>query len=348
MYEDLTVEEIKSDMLGRLTTHIKTNEGSFANDMISTVAYEVWKGLQSLDSVLPISFVDETSGEYIDKRCNEYGITRKEGKKATAIMIISGTDDTIIESGKVFTTSEGLQFETTKTVTITNGVATVTATAIEIGDEYNVDANTITKQIVSTSGITSVTNEPATGGADAESDSALVKRLYDYLQKPITSGNASHYKKWTLEVSGVGDAKVFPIWNGPGTVKILIVGNDNNPVDSVIVNNCAEYIEENRPIGATVTVESAEGLLINISAEVVINSTTTIEVVTDNFTTALNKHLQSIAFDKYTLVYNRIAYMLLDIDGVEDYTSLTINGGTDNITIAENQVPVVGAVEVTT
>ena len=36
--------------------------------------------------------------------------------------------------------------------------------------------------------------------------------------------------------------------------------------------------------------------------------------------------------------------MLLDIDGVIDYTSLTVNGGTTNITIGDDQVPVVGTV----
>jgi uncharacterized phage protein gp47/JayE len=347
MYEDLTVESIKSDIISRLSTDIDTREGSFANDMISAVAYEIWKAYQSLNAIIPIAFVDETSGEYIDKRCAEYGITRKAGTKATVTLTLTGTDGTVVEKGKIFLTPDGLQFETDESVTIANGTAAVTATAAEIGEEYNVAAGTITKQLVNINGLTAVTNnEAATGGTDVETDAALVKRLYEYLQNPATSGNVAHYRQWALEVDGVGAAKVYPLWNGPGTVKVLIVGNNNGPVDSTIVANCAAHIEENRPIGATVTVESAEGLPINVAATVVIDDTTTIDKVQTALETALDSYLQSIVFDKYTLVYNRIAYMLLDIDGVTDYTSLTINGGTSNIAIADNQVPVIGTVEV--
>lgn len=343
MYEDLTVEKIKEDIISRLSTDIDTREGSFMNDMISAVAYEIWKVYQSLDAVIPIAFVDETSGEYIDKRCAEYGIKRKTGTKAKVTLKLTGTDGTVVPKGKVFLTADGLQFEIDEDVTIKNGTATVKATAIEVGKEYNVEAGTITRQLVSLSGLLSVTNdEPATGGTDQESDAALVQRLYDFLQNPATSGNVAHYRQWALEVDGVGAAKVFPLWNGPGTVKVLIVGNDHGPVDETVVQNCAAHIEEKRPIGATVTVESAEGLPVNVSATVIIDSTTTVERVKEEFEAALDTYLKSIAFEKYTLVYNRIAYMLLDIPGVVDYTLLTVNGGTENITIADNQVPVLG------
>jgi Uncharacterized homolog of phage Mu protein gp47 len=347
MYENLTVETIKNDILSRLSTDINISEGSFTNDMVSTVAYEIWKYYQALNAMIPIAFVDETSGEYIDKRCAEYGLNRKAGTKATVHLTFTGTDDTKIDAGKVLLTADGLQFETDETVIITNGTAEVTATAAEIGDNYNVNANTIIYQLVTVSGLNSVTNTAATGGSDEETDAALVSRLYDYLQNPATSGNASHYRQWALAVDGVGSAKVMPVWNGSGTVKVLIVGNDNEPVDSTIVANCASYIEEKRPIGATVTVVSAEGLEVNVEAVVTLDSSTTASIVQSSFISALDTYLKSIAFSKYTLVYNRIAAMLLDIDGVTDYTILTVNGGNGNITIGPDQVPVPGSVEVT-
>lgn len=346
MYENLTAESIKSDILGRLSSDMQTNEGSFINDMASAVSIEIWKTYQSLNAIVPIAFVDDTSGEYIDKRCAEYGIIRKPGTKATAVMNLAGTDGTVIPEGKVFLTAEGLQFETGEEITISAGVATVIATAAEIGAEYNVDAGTITLQMTNISGLTSVSNQKAAGGTDAETDEALVKRLYDYLQNPATSGNIAHYKQWALSVDGVGGAKVQPLWDGPGTVKILIVGNNSEPVDTAIVEKCAGYIEANRPLGADVMVESAEGLNIDIAAEVTIDSTTTVETVQKTLAAQLTAYLKSISFDKYTIVYNRIAYMLLDISGVTDYTALTINNGTTNITIADNQVPVMGSVEV--
>ncbi len=347
MYEDLTGEEIKSEIIEQMTTDVDTREGSFANDMISAAAYEIWKVYQALDAIVPIAYVDETSGEYIDKRCAEYGIERKEGTKATAVLTLTGTSGTVVPVSKVFLASDSLEFISDEKVTIAeDGSATVTATATEIGAKYNVEAGTITKQFVNLSGLTSVTNKAATGGADAETDTSLVARLYEYLQKSATSGNANHYKQWALEVDGVGNAKITPLWNGAGTVKALIVGGDNEPVDETIVANCAAYIEENRPIGATVTVVSAEKLEINVEAIISMESSTTTEAVQEAFEAALKAYLSSIAFKTYTVVYNRIAWILLNIDGVIDYTSLTINEGTINITVDEDQVPVVGTVVV--
>jgi uncharacterized phage protein gp47/JayE len=347
MYEDYTVETIKNYIIGRLSTDINTSEGSYTNDMVSAVAYEIWKYYQALNAIVPIAYVDETSGEYIDKRCAEYGITRKSGAKATTTLTLTGTDNTTIEAGKVFLTSDGLQFETTKTVVIQNGTATIIATAAGVGSDYNVAPGTMLYQLVTISGLKSVTNTAATGGADEETDEALVARLYDYLKNPTTSGNISHYRKWALAVNGVGAAKVTPLWNGAGTVKILIAGSDNGPVDSDIVSKCAAYIEANRPIGATVTVGSAKGLKINVSAKVQIDSITTLAKAQEAFSSALEKYLKGISFSKYTLVYNRIAAMLLDIDGVIDFTTLTVNGGIANIAIEPDQVPVIGTVEVT-
>jgi Uncharacterized homolog of phage Mu protein gp47 len=347
MYEELTVEDVKSNIISRISSDIDTREGSFTNDMISGVAYEIWKLYRSLDSIIPIVYVDESSGEYIDKKCAEYGIVRKQGTKALTTLMISGVDGTLVPEGKVFLTSEGVEFATNETKTITGGTASVTALSVEIGSSNNVNAGTITKQYYNLDGITSVTNSAATGGTDPETDKSLLTRLYNYLQKPTTSGNIAHYKQWALEVSGVGNTKVFPLWNGPGTVKVLIVGYNNGPVDLNIVENCYEHIEENRPIGAEVTVISAEGLTINVVADAIIDSSTTIEQVQNKFEAALNEYLQSIAFETYTVVYNRIGYILLNIPGVIDYLSLKINGGEISINIGSDQVPVLGTVVVT-
>lgn len=45
---------------------------------------------------------------------------------------------------------------------------------------------------------------------------------------------------------------------------------------------------------------------------------------------------------KATIRYNRIAYMLLSIDGVTDYTQLKVNDGADNIQLDVYTIPTVG------
>ena len=47
------------------------------------------------------------------------------------------------------------------------------------------------------------------------------------------------------------------------------------------------------------------------------------------------------------MLYNRIAYLLLSIPGVIDYTSLKVNGGAANIVVGAAEVPVLAEVSVT-
>lgn len=346
MYEGLTPETIKEEILSRIA-YLDTREGSFANDMVSAVAYEIWKVYQSLNAVIPIAFVDETSGEYIDRRAGEYGITRKPGTKARAKMTFTGKDGTIVPKGKVFQTADGLQFEVEKDVTIAGGAAEGTVVAAEAGAKYNVEAGEISLQLYALNGMESFTNEAAAGGTDPETDAALLARLNEFRRNTATSGNAAHYRQWALSVDGVGAAKVYPLWDGPGTVKVVIAGPDMGPVDNAVVQACAAYIEENRPIGAEVTVVSAIAKTINVTAKVVLDGSVAVSDVQSAFEKALTEYLHSIAFDENTIIYNRVAYMLLGIKGVQDFSVLTVNGGTANISLGADEVPVLGSVVVT-
>ncbi len=345
MYEDYTVEMIKNNIISQLSSELNTSEGSYTNDMISAVAYEMWKYYQAIDAIVPIAYVDETSGEYIDKRCAEYGITRKSGSKATTMLTFTGANNTQIAAGKVFLTSDGLQFETDKAVTISEGTVSVSATAAEIGDEYNVDAGTILYQVITINGLTSVTNAAATGGADEETDAALIARLYDYLQKPATSGNIANYRQWALAVDGVGGAKVFPLWKGNGTVKVVIVDSDKQPVAESLVTATEKYIEEMRPIGATVTVVSGTAKNIDITASVTLASGYILQTVTDTFTQFITDYFKEIAFDATYISVAKIGTLLLGTDGVLDYDDLRLNSDTSNIGLGDEEVPVFGTVD---
>jgi len=151
---------------------------------------------------------------------------------------------------------------------------------------------------------------------------------------------------WALESPGVGAAKVYPLWNGNGTVKVMVVGDDMQPVDDTIVTACAEYIESVRPIGATVTVISATAKEIAVAAKVVTDTSTTAFEVQEAFRNVLEEYIREIAFDAYVFSYNKVGYLLMSIPGVVDFSSLKINGDTSNVTINTDEVPVLGEVTV--
>ena len=347
-FENMTPEVIREAIIENTGSSVSTQEGSFASDMAAPVALEMSKVYGEIDKTLDIMFVegDESAGgEYLDRRASEFGIQRKPGIKATGAVTFTGSNGTTVRAGTIATTGDGLRYVTDSDVMIAPDTATVNVTATDVGVAYNVPAGEVSRMHRNLVGVQSVTNaEPIMGGQDTETDEALRERLLIRMRTPATSGNIYHYMQWALEVPGVGAAKITPLQYGNGTVGILIVGNNKEPVAPEVVAACLAHIETERPIGASPTVASAVGLGIAVTASVHLSGGASLSDVQAKFAGLLQEHLESIAFVDYTLSYNRVSFLLMSVEGVLDYASLLINGDDENITIADNEVPVLQGV----
>ena len=182
-----------------------------------------------------------------------------------------------------------------------------------------------------------------TDGADEETDDALRARFYEKVRRPATSGNAYHYRQWALEVPGVGDAKVFPLDAGPGTVAVLIVDSDRK-INASLESNVSEYMETVRPIGASVSILSPSAHTVSVSARVLLDGTKTMDEVLVAFKTNLAAQLNKMVFTEYRVSYAKVGSLLLNTEGVQDYESLKLNGTAGNIVIGVKEVPVMGTV----
>lgn len=347
MFESITPESIKAAILAEAGDSLETREGSFLDSMAGPAAVEIWKVYQAMNAVISIAFPDESAGGYLDLEGAKYGITRKPGTRARCTMTLTGTAGSTIPAGTVFLTLEGLEFALLEDVLLTGGSDTGTAEATEIGSAYNVEGGAITRMVTTMTALSAWTNASATGGTDQESDAALYERIRDFRSRQATSGNAYHYEQWAMEVAGVGGAKIFPLWNGAGTVKVVLVDADMEPASSEIVAAAAAHIEAERPIGATVTVAAAQSLPIHVAAKLTLDGSTTLPEVKAVFASELDAYLKTLAFRTSILRYNQVAYLLLSLPGVLDFTSLTLNGGTGNVSIGAEQVPALGEVTLT-
>lgn len=347
LYEDQTPEAIEARVLARIGARMDTREGSFARDIAAPVCTELAGFYQSLNAVVPIAFVDETSGEYLERRAGEFGLTRKPGTRARAALYFKGTAGVKLSAGTSFFTADGLEFLLERTVLLTGRDDTGTAEAAEPGAAYNTGEGAICRMARTAPGLASFTSGAAAGGTDPEAPAALLERLNLRRQKPAASGNPWHYIQWALEVNGVGAAKVLPLWDGPGTVKVLIVDGRRRPAAAEIVSAAAAHIEDERPIGAEVTVESAQGAPLSFAAEVTLEEGCTAEAARAAWQANLEAWLREISFEQYTVSYNRAAYLLLAVEGVQDFSQLTLNGGTESLHLEGHQVPVLEGVAVT-
>lgn len=343
--ENQTFDVIMQRLLTAVPDDLNKREGSFVWDALAPVAIELAQAYIELDRVIKLGFAQTTYGQYLDYRAAEHGLSRKAATKATGQVVITGANGTEVPAGSLFATGAGVLFQTLADVIISTGQVIANIEAVEPGASGNVPTGAINIIPVSIAGVTGVTNVQATsGGTDAESDTALLARLLEKVRSPATSGNVAHYKQWAMEVAGVGDAKAFPIWNGPGTVKVLIIDSNKQSASADIVQDVVDYIEEVRPIGATVTVESATGVNVNVAATVVLETGAVLADVQASFEASLVDYLKNIAFLQNYVSYAQVGNRLLDTSGVLDYSGLTLNGGTGNVVIGDTQVAIKGTV----
>ena len=130
------------------------------------------------------------------------------------------------------------------------------------------------------------------------------------------------------------------MWNGNGTVKV-IVSNNNNIVSEEVVKKCQEHINKVRPVGADVTVITPTKLDITVSANIYIEEGFDYAQAMLDFESNLKEYLSSCTD---TVIYTRVASCLGSVEGIKDYTELKVNGGVSNIKYDDEKLPIVKSI----
>lgn len=348
----MAAKQILERMLSRIPNTMPKHEGSFYHDVLASAANE----LSVIDDAVIESrnkiSVENLTGDELTQRVNERsGVERKQATYATGQVTVTGTGT--INNGDMFETQSGTQFKSIETKAIVaNG--TINIEAVIAGNSGNVPANTVSLFPVTLSGFTAVTNNsPTIDGFNMESDVDLLKRYYDKVRSPATSNNITHFKSWANSVSGVGDSRVMPVWDGVNTVKVIIINASKQPASQAIIDDVKNYIdptdglgEGQASAGSVVTVVPASGLGINIEADIVISSGYDPIVVEATIVNNLANLLSGIAFVESIVSYARIGSTVLNTDGVSDYSNLLVNGDTSNISVEFDEVAIVGTVTI--
>jgi uncharacterized phage protein gp47/JayE len=339
-------------MKARIDDSLDKRQGSVVHDLLYPAAAELAQSYVALDDVIAfgLDVNEDTPNIYVDRKAQAQGIIRKPAIVSTGELTFSGEEGVNVPIGSRARTDETtpVYFVTTEEGTVVGGTVTVAAKAETGGLNGNVAPNTVVVVLGDITGISAVTNVATfNGGIDEESNQDLLVRYYEKVQRPATSGNVYQYEQWAKEVNGVGGVKVYPVWNGPGTVKLVLIDDLRTAPDASVISATQTYIESVRPIGATVTVIGATELPINVSATLTLQSGTVIEDVKTAFASALTLYLRNLAFTGELVRYSQIANLVLDTVGVIDYTNLLVNSAATNIMPADESVAVKGGVTFT-
>lgn len=344
MYENQTYEFILKRMLERVPNDIDKREGSIIYDALAPAAVEMAQAYIELDIVLNLALTETSSGEYLSKRASDFGVYRKQAT-------ISQRKGSFYNSaGSYIDVPIGSRFSIEKqnyivVERLALGLFVLKCETIgAIGNRYF--GSLLPIDYIDGLAKTEL-EDVLVPGEDEETDQSLLDRLLFRARNAATSGNANHYKQWALEVTGVGDAIIIPLWQGPGTVKVVILGTNRRAPTQNVVDKVREHVEAARPILAgALTVEGAVEVPIHIEVSLQLASGATIEGVREQIEKAVSEYLEGLAFKDPLVRSTRIANLLLDISPIMDYQNLLINGGTANIEMQPGQVAVLGTVTI--
>ena len=352
MFEDRTYKNILAEMLAMAPAGIDTRQGSIFYDSVAPQAFKLSKFYQDLNMVFELIYIDSATNEYLDKKASEHGVFRSAAKACKRHFAYIGTTPS---SGERFF-ADGTYF-----VLKLDGVGALYVEAEEPGEKAN---NISTgERLVPLNNILGL-DEATLGdiiepGTEQESDDNLRRRIREKIAGPAENGNKQHYKTWSEKVAGVGRARVFPLWNGPNTVKGVLIDTEGQPASAAVVADVQDYIDPGSlglgegvaNLGAHFTAAAANPIVINVSYTAVLKAGATVETAQEQTETALTQYLKDIALntpegEDIIIRWTNVGALINGLDAILDYSNLTINGGTANIPVDIESVAVPGVVTV--
>lgn len=333
----------------------------------------IWNGLAPVASELANEYIeiqiykDQTYvltaiGENLDTIGENYSIPRKKATYAERIIQLTDTNDNLtnVPIGSRFSVPDS---DSSITYIITRYLETGKAVvqceqAGVIGNEYTGELLPLFSIDTLKEVIIISTETPA---QDEEDDDTYRARIIDKLNTKGFAGNIRAYKDMIDEISGASEPKVFPVWNGGGTVKLSVLDSEYNAITSEFQSEIKELIDPiaytglgvgMAPIGHQVTIDTPTEVTINIEADVDLD-TVTIGQVQEPAEEYLEEYLLSVRKDwvdnEYTSVYiAQIVASILKVSGIKNVSNVKINGVASDInlenTALEQFIPVLGTV----
>lgn len=351
MYEDQTYEKILERSLERVATDVDKREGSLVMNAIAPVSAEHANIYILLDGIIQNGYADTAIREYLVLRCKERGIIPYGATQA----VLKGKFNMEIPLGSRFNLNE-LNY---KAVAFIENVDSFFYYQMECetegtqGNKFFGSLNSIEYIDKDLEGELVELLIPA---EDEEDTEALRERYLNSFNSNPFGGNKQDYKEKTNALDGVGGTVVIPVWNGGGTVKLIIIDSNYNKASDTLVKRVQEEIDPDpqgtglgiAPIGHTVTVTTVRELSVRVEARLTLNEGYTWSQIKPRAEEALEAYFLEMrkAWENGNLVVriSQIENRLLNLEGVLDVADTTLNGVSGNLSVETDQLPILGGV----
>ena len=234
MYESLTFEVLLKRMLDRVSNSLDKREGSIIYDAAAPAANELQNAYINLDIMINEAYADTASRYYLIKRAAERGLLPYSATKA----IVKGEFNIDVPIGARFSLEA---FNYIVREKISQGVFQLEC------EQEGTKPNSYLGTLIPIEYIEGLTKAEITEllipGEDDEDTEHFRQRYFDSLDSQAFGGNQRDYKEKTEAIAGVGSVKVYPVWNGGGTVKLVITNSENKKPSPTLVGQVQTAID---------------------------------------------------------------------------------------------------------
>lgn len=345
-----TVEEIYEEMLAVFRRETGA-EGTAVSDLsvkLYAVAAQVYGLYAQAEWLARQCFPQSAAGEYLDRHAALRGLERRAAVAAGGTIRFSveapAVTDLPIPVGTVCSTAGQVRFETTAAGVLPAGetAVEVPARAVETGAAGNVAAGAILAMAVPPVGVSGCVNPaPFSGGADAEGDEALRKRVLETYRRMPNGANAAFYEQGALSFDRVAGCTVLPRKRGVGTVDVVVATREGLP-DAGLLEELQAYFAHRREIAVDVQVKAPTVKNVNVTVKVTPGEGFAATEVKAEVEKALRGYFSGERLSQNVLVA-RLYQLVLGRDGVEN---CKITAPAADVAVGAGELPRLGTLTV--
>ena len=357
MYEDKSYQNVLSSLLSYVPHDLDKREGSVIYNALAPVAMEITKLYQDMGEILNETFADTASRYYLVKRAAERGVAPRGATYA----VVKGKFDIEIPIGKRFsggamnyTVKDKIEDEEESALYYYRLACESPGSA---GNWYTGQLVPISEDDLGGLTIAEIT-EVLVGGEDEEDTESFRQRYFSGITSQAFGGNEADYIEKVSALQDVGGVRVYPVWNGGGTVKLVIVNSDCAVPSNALVASVQEAVDPSdssgdgigiAPIGHSVTVQAAVADTVNIALSCTYETGSAwddvkgnIKIVIDDYLAELNQSWKMPDKEKIVVRVSHLESRILGVGGIKDVTAVI------NATVGNHEAPETAVVKLGT
>lgn len=352
MFEEQTEEVILKRMMDKVPNCLDKREGSIIYNALAPSAQEMARMYSEMDYFLKCTFASpDMPEELLDLRVAEEGLERKKSTNAIKKGYFYDDENNPIDIplNSRFSIDD---FNFVAKKKIEKGIYEMES------ESKGIESNSITGSLIPIEYIEDLSiatlGELIIPGENEEDNESLFNRYIEHLNEKPFGGNIADYKIKTQSIEGVGTVKVFPVWNGGGTVKIVFLDSDHNIPTTELVNKVQTVLDpvQNQgkglglaPVGHIVTVKGSKNVEITISTKLILKRGTTIGQVKQDIEKAIKDYLMKLRKewheeDNLIVRVSQVEARILNVEGVSDVFKTCINAKEENLSLGPEEVPI--------